>query len=189
MDFENFPFSVLICNVWVFLHLQEVLNPNRGFVKDDTIIVHARLVYPGPNARPDPTPSSSQSHSTSAHFSQPHHSHSHTPSSLSRSSSSSSSYPGNSRVAQPPIPPLTHPSSQDSMSDSNSQLTPSSTSVLPPEMVSFLSCPYCNEQYEPEGQKSPNTLHCGHSFCLSTCVYTVEPLNMDTSWDRRKCPY
>ena len=56
-------------------------------------------------------------------------------------------------------------SSQD-LSEETRTLTPTSTSVLLPEMTTFLSCPHCNEQFEEEGQRSPNTLHCGHTFCL-----------------------
>ena len=154
--------------------LQEVLNPLRGFVKDDTILVRARLVYPGPDAHPDPPPSLSQSHSTQAPSSQLHTPQSHASSSLCRTSSSLSSCAGSSRVTQIPtslFPPLSQLSSQDSMTETSSQLTPSSTSILPPEMASFLSCPHCNEQYEAEGQRSPNTLLCGHSFCLGTLLY------------------
>ncbi|CAI8015339.1 Tripartite motif-containing protein 72, partial [Geodia barretti] len=152
-----------------FLRWREVLNPLRGFVKDDTILVRARLVYPGPDAHPDPAPSLSQSHSTQAPSSQLHTPQSHASSSLCRTSSSLSSCAGSSRVTQIPtslFPPLSQLSSQDSMTETSSQLTPSSTSILPPEMASFLSCPHCNEQYEAEGQRSPNTLLCGHSFCL-----------------------
>jgi hypothetical protein len=149
-----------------FLRWREVLNPLRGFVKDDTILVRARLVYPGPNARTDPAPSLSQSHSAQAPSSQPHTPQSHAPSSLSRTSSSLSSGAGSSRIPTSLFPPLSQLSSQDSMTDTNCQLTPSSTSVLPPEMASFLSCPHCNDQYEAGGQKSPNTLLCGHSFCF-----------------------
>ena len=134
-------------------------------MKDDRIVVTGRLVYPGPDARPDPTPSPSQSHSTPSSLTPQHSTHTSTHPATRGSSTAS--------LANSQTHPLLVSSSQSfslsQMSSQDSELTQQqllSTSVLPPEMVSFLSCPHCSQHYEEEGERSPNTLHCGHTFCL-----------------------
>lgn len=154
-----------------------MINPLKGFVKDDTIILRARLVYPGPDAHADPAPSSSQSHSipslsTSSPSAQPNsQNHTHSPRHAHSGTSSQPTLlplikPLSLSLSTPALSPRTFSLSQSSQDSEGSQLTPTSMSVLPPEMAAFLSCPRCSEHYEEEGRRSPNTLHCGHTFCL-----------------------
>ena len=141
------------------------MNPAKGFVKNDSILLCARLVYVGPEDLHNP--SSSQLQNTSSSLSQ-------SPASSPIAQSAPASRVGtSSRVHQHPLSvsgsqpqsSFSQVSSQD-LSEETRTLTPTSTSVLLPEMTTFLSCPHCNEQFEEEGQRSPNTLHCGHTFCL-----------------------
>ena len=151
------------------------MNPLKGFIKDDTLLLRARLVYPDLDAHVD-------SLSSTLHSSQGHSSHTpsipYTTQSLTApptTHSSQFSSPSHSKI--PPAQAKLQVSNSASNSQSqlflpssqdfeNSELTPSSTSVLPSEMTTFLSCPGCAKQYETDGKKSPNTLKCGHTFCL-----------------------
>ena len=146
--------------------LQEVISPQRGFTKDDTIVMNARLVYLGPDAPPDPSPSPSLSHFTSS-TAQPN-----TPS---RATSGSITAPGSwshplSLSSSQSLSLSQQLSSSQESAGEVTQLTPGSTSALPSEMASFLSCPHCSKHYEEEGLQTPNTLHCGHTFCLGTIL-------------------
>ena len=158
--------------------LQEVISPLRGFVKDDTILLHARLVCPGPDTHADSALSSSQSqsHSTSSlptssqsPVSQ-NHAHSLWPQGTGSNSTHHQTLPSFTRSlpqslsASSCVQALVF--SQSSQNSEGSQLTPTSTAVLPTEMAAFFSCPRCSERYKEEGKKAPNTLHCGHTFCL-----------------------
>lgn len=140
-----------------------MINPLKGFVKDDSIVLRARLVFPDPNSPVDSAPSSSQSNNTPSQSPAPLTSQtpSHSRRLIHSGSSTSQLQPLSISLSNSQSFPL----SQSSQGES-SQLTPTSTAVLPPEMTAFLSCPRCTESYEEEGGKSPNTLHCGHTFCL-----------------------
>ena len=155
--------------------LQEVMNPSKGFIKDDTLLLRARLVYPDLDAHVEPL--SSTTHSSQGHSS-------HTPSApyttqslIAPPTTHSSQFSSPSHSKIPPAQAMlqvsnsasnsqSQPFSQSSQELENSELTPSSTSVLPSEMTAFLFCPACAKQYETDGKKSPNTLTCGHTFCL-----------------------
>ena len=105
-------------------------------------MVQARVSYPDAEGHGDPistptTATSSQSHLTPSHST-------------------------NSQLSQLPLPAL---SSQES-DGSQMMPTPTSTPLLSTEVVPLLACPCCNERYHTEGRRCPNTLKCGHTFCL-----------------------